>query len=224
MPQVTIPKVMSSEKMAQVATMQDHFQKIFQLNKAPLCLGGDHLVKYAGISSLFATQPDSYVIYLDAHPDCHMTDKLYYGSILHHIFTNHNVDPKRIILTGLRQANQAEKDGYDHYQMPTLFGLDFSLYSVKEIYTKIQNIIPAGSRLYFSVDLDGFDPSDTPGIEQPCPGGLRINQFIALMHTLAQDYTFTGMDITEFLPVIDKHKLTALAMMRLAKEFCAGVK
>ncbi len=187
-------------KLEQVKTMADYFKKIYLAKKIPLCLGGDHLVKYAGISSLFEVNPNSYVIYLDAHPDCHMTDKLYYGSILHHVLNNKPIDPKQIILTGLRQANAKEKIGYDFYDMPTIFGLDFSLHTIKEIFEKLKTIIPKGSALYFSVDLDGFDPADTPGVEQPCPGGPKVNDFIALMHLLSTHYTFSGMDITEFLP------------------------
>jgi agmatinase len=210
-------------KLEQVEAMAQQFHNIFAKGKIPICLGGDHLVKYAGLSSLFSLKPNSYVIYLDAHPDCHMTERLYYGSILHHIFKNKLADPKQIILTGLRQANAKEKLGYDFYNMPTVFGVDFSIHSVKEIFAKIKLFIPKGSEIYFSVDLDGFDPADTPGVEQPCPGGPKVNHFLALMHLLAEDYSFIGMDITEFLPAIDTQKLTALAMIRIVKEFCSQV-
>lgn len=208
-------------KMEQVYAMAEKFKQVFQAKQIPLCLGGDHLVKYAGLSALFKIHPDAYVIYLDAHPDCHMTDNLYYGSILHHILKDNFAKPHQIILTGLRQANDIEKIGYQHYAMPTVFGMDFSLYSVKEISDKIFSMIPKGSQVYFSIDMDGFDPADTPGVEQPCPGGPKINEFIALMNLLSGDYSFVGMDVTEFLPIIDKQKLTALAVMRIVKEFCA---
>jgi agmatinase len=209
------------DKLEQIKTMAKEFHDIFAKGKIPICLGGDHLVKYAGISSLFELKPNSFVIYLDAHPDCHMTEKLYYGSILHHIFNNKLASPKQVILTGLRQANAKEKLGYDFYAMPTIFGVDFSIHSIKDIVEKIKSYIPKGSEIYFSVDLDGFDPADTPGVEQPCPGGPKVNHFLALMHLLATDYTFVGMDVTEFLPIIDTQKLTALAMIRIVKEFCS---
>jgi agmatinase len=212
---------MPNDKNEQIITMQNFFDKVYAANKVPLCLGGDHLVKYAGLSALFQHHPDSYVIYLDAHPDCHMVDRLYYGSILHHIFKESKSTPEQIILTGLRQANEKEKMGYDFYQMPTVFGMDFSQFTMKEIFEKIQHIIPQGKSVYFSVDLDGFDPADTPGVEQPCPGGPKVNQFIALLQLMSTQYRFVGMDITEFLPVIDKQKLTGLAMMRIVKEFAS---
>lgn len=209
------------KKFGQVHTMIEQFCSIYHAKKVPICLGGDHLVKYAGISSLFSIFPESYVIYLDAHPDCHRVERLYYGSILHHVLKDKIVDPQKIVLTGLRQATAKEKEGYDFYQMPTVFGVDFSLYGLKEVVEKIKSFIPKGSAVYFSVDLDGFDPADTPGVEQPCPGGPKVNDFLALMHLMQKDYVFVGMDITEFLPAIDKQKLTALAMMRIVKEFCA---
>jgi agmatinase len=213
--------VMPDKKLAQVKTMFNHFDKLFNDKKIPICLGGDHLVKYAGLSALLKHQPDAYVIYLDAHPDCLMTDRLYYASILHHILKDNKTTPDHIILTGLRQATAKEKLGYDHYKMPTIFGIDFSIHSLKEIVEKIKQKIPAGKPVYFSVDLDGFDPADTPGVEQPCPGGPRVNDFLALLHLMSSHYRFVGMDITEFLPSIDNQKLTALAMMRIVKEFAA---
>ena len=213
--------VLPNKKFAQVKTIQNRFNEIYAAKKIPVCLGGDHLVKYAGISSLFEHYPDSYVVYLDAHPDSHMVERLYYGSILHHVLNNKPINPKHIILTGLRQATAKEKIGYDHYNMPTIFGLDFSLHTVKEIFEKINTFIPKGSKIYFSVDLDGFDPADTPGVEQPMPRRPESHDFLALMHLMSANYSFAGMDVTEFLPSIDPQKLTALAKMRIVKEFCA---
>ncbi|MFI4955801.1 MAG: arginase family protein [Gammaproteobacteria bacterium] len=212
---------MPDKKLAQVKTMFNYFDNLFNDKKIPICLGGDHLVKYAGLSALFKHHPDAYVIYLDAHPDCHMTERLYYGSILHHVLNDKKANADQIVLTGLRQSNAKEKIGYEFYAMPTIFGIEFSLYTLKEIFERIQLIIPAGKHVYFSVDLDGFDPADTPGVEQPCPGGPKVNDFLALMHLMASKYYFAGMDITEFLPSIDKQKLTGLAMMRIVKEFAA---
>ena len=213
--------IMPEKKFAQVKTMFDHFDKLFNDKKIPICLGGDHLVKYAGLSALFKHHPDAYVIYLDAHPDCHMVNRLYYGSILHHVLKENKTTPNHIVLTGLRQATAKEKIGYDFYAMPTIFGLDFAMHSLKEIFETIQQMIPTGKHVYFSVDLDGFDPADTPGVEQPCPGGPKVNDFLALLHLMSTKYRFAGMDITEFLPSIDKQKLTALAMMRIVKEFAS---
>jgi agmatinase len=213
---------MPDEKEKQINTMLDFFNKIYGEGKIPLCLGGDHLVKYAGLKAFYKNHPDGHVIYLDAHPDCHMVERLYYGSILHHIFAENSTKPEQVMLTGLRQANAKEKKGYEHYKIPTIWGMDFSLYSLREIFEKIKSHIPKGSAVYFSVDLDGFDPADTPGVEQPCPGGPKVNDFIALLQEMASDYVFQGMDITEFLPAIDKQKLTALAMMRISKEFAAN--
>lgn len=212
---------MPEKKRAQVKTIFDYYDMLFLQKKIPICLGGDHLVKYAGLSALFKHHPDAYVVYLDAHPDCHMANRLYYGSILHHILNEKLTDPSHIILTGLRQSNAKEKMGYDYYQMPTIFGIDFAMHAINDIAAKIKSLVPQGKPIYFSVDLDGFDPADTPGVEQPCPGGPKVNEFLALMHLLSPAHSFIGMDITEFLPAIDHQKLTALTMTRIVKEFVA---
>ncbi|CEG56101.1 Agmatinase (fragment) [Legionella fallonii LLAP-10] len=73
--------------------------------------------------------------------------------------------------------------------------------------------------LYFSVDLDGLNPSCAPGVESPYPGGPDINQVIYLIHKLKEHFVYVGMDISELIPKLDPNHVTALSAARILKEF-----
>ena len=55
--------------------------------------------------------------------------------------------------------------------------------------------------LYISIDLDGIDPSEAPGVSHPEPGGLRLREVLAAIHK--QTAPIIGADIVEVSPMRD---------------------
>jgi agmatinase len=68
---------------------------------------------------------------------------------------------------------------------------------------------------YVAVDVDGFDPSVTPGTGYPVPGGLTFRQGRDLLRAIAERGLLAGMDIAEIYPSRDVRGLTALTALRL---------
>lgn len=217
---------MSNSIAEETELVSSHFVTLFTQDKAAICLGGDHIIKFAALKALDQMLPGEYgVVYLDAHPDCEAQESLSYSSILHHGFKLPHLKPSQIMLTGIRQFTESEAKALIAYQpeIGTIMGSDFSSANMEKLAEKIIAQFNGLKYLYFSIDLDGLSPSCAPAIESPCPGGPSLNQVIYLIQHLRNHFTYVGMDISEFIPKLDKNHITALSAARIMKEFYSSM-
>ena len=70
-------------------------------------------------------------------------------------------------------------------------------------------------RWVITIDCDGLDPSITPGVGWPEPGGLTYPQIATLVRTLARRGDVAAMIFTEFRPDRDIANRTAQTIIRL---------
>lgn len=207
---------------SEINTVSSQYCTIFKDKKIPICLGGDHIIKFAALSALDLIVPNQYgVVYIDAHPDCEKQDTLSYASILYHGFLLPHLTPLQVMLVGIRQFTEHEVLSLNAYQsdIGIIKGTDFGLLNMKEILEKIRKQFKGLKYLYFSIDLDGLSPCCAPAVESPYPGGPTLNQILYLIQNLRSDFNYIGLDISEFIPNLDKNHLTALTASRLLKEF-----
>ena len=73
--------------------------------------------------------------------------------------------------------------------------------------------------LYISVDLDGIDPSEAPGVSHPEPGGLRLREVLDCI--AKQTAQIVGADIVELNPTRDLNDVTAILAAKLVREIAA---
>jgi arginase family enzyme len=73
--------------------------------------------------------------------------------------------------------------------------------------------------LYLSIDLDGIDPSEAPGVSHPEPGGLTTREVLAGLHR--QRAPIVGADIVEYNPRFDANERTAILAAKLVREVAA---
>ncbi|KTD44694.1 arginase family protein [Legionella quateirensis] len=206
----------------EIELVSSFFSQCLENKQIPICLGGDHTIKYAALKALDHVMPGQYgVVYLDAHPDCEEQSRLSYSSILHHGFLLPSLKPQQIMLTGIRQFTSSEARALCRYQpeIGIIKGSEFNNTHIIELGQKIVAQFKHLNYLYFSIDLDGLDPSCAPAVESPYPGGPNLNQLLYLIHYLREQFTFVGMDISEFIPYLDTQHITALCASRILKEF-----
>ena len=60
-------------------------------------------------------------------------------------------------------------------------------------------------KVFFTIDVDGLDPSVFPSTGTPVPGGLAWYQTLALFESVAQQAQIIGFDIMEFAPIEGFH-------------------
>ena len=71
--------------------------------------------------------------------------------------------------------------------------------------------------MYFSIDIDGLDPSECPGTGYPEPGGLTMREMQRMMRG-CRGIDFIGADLCEVSPALDPSGNTALVGAHLMFE------
>jgi agmatinase len=166
-------------------------------------VGGDHGVTIPVLDALDALETPIHVVHIDAHLDWRTevggvrrgySSPLYWASQRPWIS-----GMTQIGLRGTGSARRAEFEAASNYHSRIFTastvhreGLDAALESV-----------PSGSAVYVTIDADGFDPTEMPGVMAPVPGGLRFSQIAPFLRTLAQMHRIVGLDVVEVAPSLD---------------------
>jgi agmatinase len=178
----------------------------------PLLLGGDHAVTYPIVASLAAQHGPVNILHFDAHPDIYAD---FEGNPRSHASPFARImeggHARRLVQVGIRTLtrhcrDQAEKYGVEILPMA---GFDVSQVTALE------------GPLYISVDLDGIDPSEAPGVSHPEPGGLRLREVLAAIHK--QSAPIVGADVVELNPNRDVGGVTAILAAKLVRELAARI-
>ncbi len=162
----------------------------------PVCLGGEHTLTLGAVRALRAGGDEFSVLYLDAHAD--LRDS-YGGSPLSHASVMRRVSELGVPLVpvGVRALSREEADYITAEKIRLFPGWEFSGgdYPWAEIAAAL------GEKIYLSIDLDAFDPSEVPGVGTPEPGGLGWHQALALFRALrGAGKTLVGADLVELCP------------------------
>jgi len=74
-----------------------------------------------------------------------------------------------------------------------------------------------------TIDLDGFDPEDAPGIGLKVPDGLRAAPTLAALRELGGDPRLRALEIVEYIPEFDRDHQTARLVRDLILALLAPV-
>jgi len=210
----------------QLATAQDQF---FAL------IGGDHsnaIGTWSGVARALEDEGDVGLIWIDAHLDSH-TPKTspsgaYHGMPLACLLGYGDGDltslsgpspairPQNLCILGARSFEQEEHD--------LLMSLGVRIFFMDEINTigfetafKTALEIAASDTAGFglSLDLDGIDPKDAPGVGSPEANGIRTEDLLEALSQLNPTLNFLGMEIAEFNPEKDPDGKTTTLIYQL---------
>jgi len=186
-------------------TAHDVTTRILAAGKVPFVVGGDHSVPLGAIRAALARDPSIGVLHFDAHADLRLA---YEGFAQSHASIMRNV--KRAIphlaLTqvGIRDFSREEVAVIDDDARIVTF-FDRHLRSARldgtfrTLARAIVDTLPA--RVWVSFDIDGLDPVLCPNTGTPVPGGLSLDEWIAIMEALvASGRTIVGADLVEVSP------------------------
>ena len=167
----------------------------------PIILGGEHTVTYGVINGLLEAGIEDFgVIQIDAHAD--LRDS-YDGNSLSHASVMRRIADLDIPIfqLGVRAMCEEEVLARKTYDIEYL---DAEILVKKNIY-KFDLPEDFPDKVFFTVDVDGFDPSVFPSTGTPVPGGLAWYQSLALIESVAKQAQIIGFDIMEFAPVEGFH-------------------
>jgi arginase len=192
----------------------------------PIVLGGDHSLSMGSVSGVARGRMG--VIWVDAHGDFNTPETSPSGNIHgmplavlcglgHPRLTEafHAVDPKDVVLIGVRSLDPGEKRllremGVAVYTMHEVDRLGVARIA-EEVLARLE-----GLPLHVSLDADVLDPTLAPGVGTPVPGGLTYREAHLLMEILAQSGQVRSLDLVEVNPILDERNRTAEMMVGLA--------
>ncbi len=162
----------------------------------PICLGGEHTLTLGAIRGLNKAGNEFSVLHLDAHSDLresYQQTPLSHASVMRRV---HELGLP-LVSVGIRSLSLEEADYLSTEEIRIFSGWEFSAgnYPWAEIADALSK------RVYITIDLDVFDPSQVPGVGTPEPGGLSWQQAISLLRALRDaGKTLVGADLVELCP------------------------
>jgi agmatinase len=184
-----------------IASIAAAVARILRLAKMPVVLGGEHTVTWGVIRGyLDAGVRDFGVVQIDAHAD--LRDR-YEGDPLSHASVMRRVVEAGVPLfqLGNRAYSQEEREARERY------GVRY-VDADRLVPQRIDSIeLPADfpPKVFFTLDVDGIDPSVLPATGTPVPGGLGWYQTLGLFESVARQRRIIGFDLLEFAPIRGFH-------------------
>ncbi|OAG28626.1 agmatinase [Thermodesulfatator autotrophicus] len=185
--------------------LEPHLEK----NLFPIVLGGEHTVSLAPIELLARKYPNLCVVQIDAHADLR---DFYQGSRYSHACTMRRALELSVELfpVGIRAISREEMDFVREKGLEIFWAKEV----VANPYSMVQKISHTiGLRpVYVTIDLDGFDPSEVPGVGTPEPGGLKWYDGLLILRELAK-LNVVGFDVVELLPIDNRSAFFAAKLI-----------
>lgn len=195
--------------------------------RTPIVLGGDHSVALGTLAGLSDHYERLGVIWFDAHADMNTEETTPSGNIhgmplaaslgygherLVHLYKRGaKIDPDHVVIIGARSIDPGERALIRQLGVLVYTMHDIDKYGIaKVIDWTIEHFQERSvDGLHLSLDLDGLDPVDSPGVGTPVPGGLSYRESHLAMEMLAETNLLTSAEIVEVNPILDDRNKTA---------------
>ena len=196
-------------------------------------IGGDHscaIGTWSGVARSVAGPLG--LIWIDAHMDAHTpfsTPSGYWHgmpvatllgqgapTLVNLAPHGYAVQPQHLVLVGVRSFEPPEKALLQQLGVKVFSDDDVDRIGFENVMRQAQQIVTAGTVAYgLSIDLDGLDIRDAPGVGSPVVGGIAAKKLLAALAQLAPDPRLVAMEIAEFNPAIDVEKRTRQLVLAL---------
>lgn len=196
----------------------------------PLVLGGDHSVAVgtvSGIARHYRKQKKAIgLIWVDAHADMNTPKTSPSGNVhgmplaciiglgpqeLTHIHNfSPKVDPRNVVLVGIRDVDQLEKPHVKKSGVHAFTMRDIDERGLRVVMEEAIEIACAGTEgFHLSFDMDAVDPQFAPGVGTPVRGGITYREAHLAMEIINDSAKMLSMEVVEVNPVIDEVNRTA---------------
>jgi len=192
-------------------------KETIEKNKLPLILAERHAVSLEAAKAL---PKDTKIITFDAHADLkdeYLGEKISYATWLRRACEI--ISPKNVCLIGVRSCDEDELNFMKENKILyfTASQIKENLENVKE---KLKEFIK-DSKIYITIDIDVFDPSIAPAVENPEPNGLTYKEFLDLINTICTS-KIIGIDLVEIKP-LPKNRITEFLAIKVIFEILNSI-
>jgi arginase len=176
----------------------------------PLALGGDHAMTHPVVRGVHAVHGPVTILHFDAHPDLYDSfedNPRSHASPFARIMEAGLAT--RLVQVGIRTLNAHCRAQAERFAVEIVPMADFTPDKVPVL----------EGPLYISIDLDGIDPAEAPGVSHPEPGGLTVREVLAVLR--CQIAPIVGADVVELNPRFDSNERTAILAAKLVRELAS---
>ncbi|GAA0313934.1 arginase [Bacillus carboniphilus] len=212
--------------------LHEKVSEVIKQGMFPLIFGGDHSIAMGTLAGVAEHHKNLGVIWYDAHGDLNTEETSPSGNIHgmplavslglgHPSLTNiggysPKVKPENIVIIGARALDDGEKQlikemGIKTYTMHEVDRLGMT----KVMEETIAYLKDKTDGVHLSLDLDGLDPDDAPGVGTPVAGGLSYRESHLAMEMLAESNIITSAEFVEVNPILDEKNRTAQVAVAL---------
>ncbi|AZB41299.1 arginase [Bacillus sp. FJAT-42376] len=198
----------------------------------PLVLGGDHSIAIGTLAGLAKNYQNLGVIWYDAHGDLNTADTSPSGNIHGMPLAaslgigdegltgiagfSPKIKPEHVVIIGARSLDEGERKlikekGIRVYTMHEVDRLGMT----RVMEETIDYLKERTDGVHLSLDLDGLDPHDAPGVGTPVIGGISYRESHLAMEMLAESELITSAEFVEVNPILDERNKTASVAVAL---------
>lgn len=182
------------------------------VGRQTITLGGDHSITFPILRAFRQYHQDLTVVHIDAHPDLY--DDLDGNPLSHASPFARALEAgcmNDLVQVGIRTATPHQREQAARWNVTMVSPRQLSQFDPAQLRGPI----------YLTVDLDGLDPSQAPGVSHHEPGGLTMREVLDVIDGLPGP--LVGADIVELNPSRDVVDMTAVVAAKLVKEIAAAM-
>jgi arginase len=192
----------------------------------PVVIGGDHSIAmgtWGGVARGLARQPFG-LVWFDAHLDAHTvatTPSMNPHGMPAAVLLGHGepdflaigggaLRPEHLCYVGARSFESGEQALLERLGVRVFYMDEVRRRGLGNVVDEALAIATDGTVGFgLSIDLDGFDPADAPGIGLKEPNGLRRGEMLAALGEIARRPGLRALEIVEYIPEFDEGMRTA---------------
>jgi len=200
--------------------------EVIESGRFPLVFGGDHSIAIGTLAGVSKHYKNLGVIWYDAHGDLNTGDTSPSGNIHgmplavslgigHERLTGINeytpkIKPENIVIIGARSLDEGEKELIEEkgIKVYTMHEID-RVGMTKVVQESVEYLKERTDGVHLSLDLDGLDPHDAPGVGTPVIGGISYRESHLAMEMFAEASFITSAEFVEVNPILDEKNTTA---------------
>jgi agmatinase len=185
----------------------DETRRLLEQDKIVVVIGGDHSTPFGAMRAYMEKFPALGILHFDAHADLR---EAYEGFERSHASIMFNVRkhlaPAKLVSVGIRDLCEEEHARIEASEGGIVPHYDYTLKRALregEKWSAIANRIvdPLPEHVYLSFDIDGLDPALCPHTGTPVPGGLAMDEAMAIVEAVARSgRSIVGFDLNEVAP------------------------
>jgi arginase len=133
------------------------------------------------------------------------------------------VPVERVVLVGERDFDAAERERLATAAIPAVAPEEIRAHGAAALTAPLAGLRDRVDAIYLHVDLDVLDPSEGRANALAVPGGLSLDEVLAVIRAVGERFTIAAAGITSYDPLLDPDGRVAAAGVQIAMEIAEAV-